>query len=107
MAARFPQGDRVAQLVERRTQVQRPEVRTPVRSTRKICETSGFPSQKCADLLSQTPVCIRTHKNDHARTLAIMYVVHVKVWCRITETQKDPACTLGGAALVAAVALPR
>ena len=34
-----------------------------------------FPSQKrCADSLSvyPTPVCIRTHKNDHVRTLKIL-----------------------------------
>ena len=43
----------------------------PVRSTRKLV----FLSQKCcADSLSvcPTPVCIRTHKNDHVRTIKIL-----------------------------------
>ena len=40
-----------------------------------------------------TPLCIRTHKNDHVGTLKILSVVHIRVrW--ITDTQKDPACSL-------------
>ena len=44
-----------------------------------------------------TPVCMHTHKNDHVRTLKILYVVHVRVWW-ITER-------LGSAALAGAVTL--
>ena len=70
-------GDGVAQLVERQT----PDPKTRgsnhvcVRSTRKIVII--FQSQKCcADSLSVcvrvTLVCIRTHTNDHVRTLKIL-----------------------------------
>ena len=38
-----------------------------------------------------TPVCIRTHKNDHVRTLKIP-VVHVK-FRGLRKKRKDPACT--------------
>ena len=46
----------------------------PVRSTRTICE-SFSESKCCADSLSvcPTPVCIPTHKNDHVRTLKILW----------------------------------
>ena len=53
-----------------------------------------FPSQKCcADSLSAcpTPECIRTHKNDHVRTLRVLQPMSRVQW--ITETRKDPACT--------------
>ena len=46
----------------------------PVRGTRTHCEKS-FPEPKCcADSLSvcPTPVCIRTHKNDHVRMFKII-----------------------------------
>ena len=45
----------------------------PVWSTRQIC-VSFSESKCCADSLSvcPTPVCIRTHKNDHVRTLKIL-----------------------------------
>ena len=49
-----------------------------------------------------TPVCIRTHKNGHARTHVKDPVAHVRVrW--ITETPTDPPVGLASAALAAAV----
>ena len=62
-------GNGVARLVE----IQRPEVQTPSEAQEKFVRV--FLSQKCcADSLSvcPTPVCIRTHKNEHIRTLKIL-----------------------------------
>ena len=44
----------------------------PVQRTRQICDT--FSESKCCADLSEcpTPVCIRTHKNDHVRILKIL-----------------------------------
>ena len=65
-------GDGVAQLVERRTRIQRTKVRIPSGAQGKLWT---FPSQKCcADALSVCPilVCTRTHKNDDVRTIQIL-----------------------------------
>ena len=62
-------GDGVAQVVDHRTRDPKIRGSNPSRSTRK-----SFPESKCcADSLSvcPTPVCLRTHKNDHVRTLKI------------------------------------
>ena len=49
-----------------------------------------------------TPVCIRTHKNDHVSTLNIQW--SMSELGRLRKTRKDPACTclvgLGGAVAV-------
>ena len=68
-------GDGMAQWLECWTWDLKIEGSNPVRSTRK---TSFFPSQKgCADSLSVCPtyVCIRTHTENHVRTLKILYSV--------------------------------
>ena len=56
--------------------------------------------------MCQTPVCTRTHKNDHVRTVKI-HVFHVRArW--ITEMRNDPGHALvglGTAALAVDVAL--
>ena len=65
-------SDRVAQLLERRIKIRSPEVRTPSGAQQKIVRV--FMIQKyCADSLPVclTPVCMRTHKNAHVRTLKI------------------------------------
>ena len=83
------------ELVERRTQDSTTSV-TPVSNTvrSRMMFFRVFPSQKCcADSLSvfPSPVCIRTHKNDHIKDP----VVHVRVrW--ITKTRTDPASRLTG-----------
>ena len=65
--------DRVAQWVERRTQLLVPcmtHVRVRVPSAAQE-QSQSFSSEKyCVDSLSvcPTPVCIRTHENDHMRT---------------------------------------
>ena len=66
-----------------------------------------FPCQKCcADSLSvcPTPVCIRTHTNDHVRTLQMSELGGLR------KHGKDPALSalvgLGSAALAAAIRRP-
>ena len=73
----FPgiRGDRVAQWLERRT---RDSVTSVTRVRTPLGAQGNFvifvPSQTCADSLSvcPTPVCIRTRKDDHVRTLKIL-----------------------------------
>ena len=68
--------DGVARLVQRRgLQVERPQVRTPSASGAQenivsfvLVKNVVLTRCRCA----QPPVCIRTHKNDHVRTLKIM-----------------------------------
>ena len=88
-------GGGVAQLLERRTTDSMIRVRITPGAQGKL--NDFFPSQRCADSLSvcPSPVCIRTHKNDHVRTLKkILSVVKGNVRVRwIMETLKDPACT--------------
>ena len=68
--------DGVAPMVEHRIwDPKSSEVRTPLASGAQETFVIVFPSQKrCADSLSvwATPVCTRTHKNNHVRTLKIM-----------------------------------
>ena len=65
----------MAQLVERWTRDPKTRGSNPVRRTSKqFCE--GFPESKCcADslLVCPTPGCIITHKNDHIRTLTMLW----------------------------------
>ena len=103
---------RLAQLVSVGLEIQGPEVRTP--SEAQLAREQKYElfrvKKCCADSVSvcPTPVCIRTHKNDHARTLKDP-VIHVRIrW--ITETRKDPkyTCRTGVSLLLrAAIALPR
>ena len=84
----------VAQLVVCRAQDPKDRGSNPVRSTRKICEIFRVKNVVLTRLsVCPTPVCIRTHKIDHVHTLKILWSLSLSVlW--ITETRKDPACTL-------------
>ena len=104
-------GDGVAQLVERQPQDPMDSMirgTNPVRSTRKICES--FSELKCCAyllLVCPTPVCIRTHNNDHIRTLKIPQSMSEFDGLRKHKKTQHALVGLGSAALTAAVALPR
>ena len=74
MFGKLDMGDAVAQLVERLTRDPKSRGYNPIRSIRKKTVRVFSESKCCADSLSLCPtaVCIRTHKNDHVRTLQIM-----------------------------------
>ena len=102
-------GDKVAQLVERRTRDPNTRGSKPLLGAQeksvKIC-----PSQKCcADSLSvcPAPVCIRTHKNDHVRTIKILLSMSDFGELRKHEKTHPALVGLGSAVLAADVALPR
>ena len=66
-------GDGVAQLVEHWTQDPKDEGSNPVRST--IKKIVSFSESKMCRLVVGVPnplLCLRTHKNDHIRTLQIL-----------------------------------
>ena len=77
----------------------RSEVRTPPVSEPQVQFVRVVSSQKlCADslLVCQTPVCTRTHKNNHVKDPVILVRVR---W--IMERRKDPAILgLGNATLL-------
>ena len=62
-------GGGVAQLVERRTQAPKDRGSNPVKSTRRICEFFRVKNV----VLTRPPPVYYTHKNDHVRTLKILY----------------------------------
>ena len=88
----------VAQLVERRTRDAKDprfEPRLRQEEHERIYESlfrvKNVVLARCR-CVHATPVCIRMHQNDHARTLQLL-VVHVRVRL-IMETRKDEACPL-------------
>ena len=104
----------VAQYLERRPQDPMDSMTggsNPVKEQHQNKIVSVFSSQKwCADSCSVCPiprVCIRTHENNHVRTLKILLSMSELGGLLKHEETQHALVGLGIAALAAAVALPR
>ena len=100
-------GVGVVQLVERRTREPKDPRFEPNQEHKKMffpVKNVVLTRYRCCP----TPVCIRTDKNDHVRSLSIMYSMSEFGGLRKHEEKNQYVLVaLGSAALAAAVALPR
>ena len=98
---------RVAQLVQRRLRDPKDprfEARPEHKKSFESISESKFSECGLVGSVCPTPMCIRTHKNDHVRTFKIP-VPHVG-GLRKHEKSQHVLAGLGSSALAAAVALP-